>query len=255
MKPPSWSHPRRSDRGRLRERGDSPTIQDTGQASAECLIAPSGRPTRSRQINGFVAVQRAVFAGLTARAGGSRVVEWLVARKEPPSSTVRSRRSSGPRRWKNDRKLSLRVQEIHNTTDGPPDVITLYPSTGKDAGLTTSVSTRSPSSSRRADPLGRALQEPRHRPDGRLRPRAPTAPAALASDVEQARGPRPGQGSRRPSRCDRRKGAGDFFGAVKRAVAAARARWSPASRALSCALAPSARRVNLEAVVTSRQPL
>src|SRR3954467_5910337 len=76
-------------------------------------------------------------AGLTARAGGSRVVESLVARKEPPSSTVRSRRSSGPRRWQNDRKLSLRVQEIHNTTDGPPDVITVYASTVKDAGLTT----------------------------------------------------------------------------------------------------------------------
>src|SRR3954447_8490895 len=55
-------------------------------------------------------------AGLTARAGGSRVVESLLARKEPPSSTVRSRRSSGPRRWENDRKLSLRVQEIHKTT-------------------------------------------------------------------------------------------------------------------------------------------
>jgi hypothetical protein len=48
---------------------------------------------------------------------------------------------------------------------------------------------------------------------------------------------------------------GDFVGAIKGAVDAARARWSPASRALSCALAPSARRVNLEAVVTSRQPL
>lgn len=180
-------------------------------------------PNALAAVNGFVAVQRAGFAGLTARAGGSRVVASLLACKEPPSSTVRSRRSSGPRRWENDRKLSLRVQEIHKTTDGPPDVITLYANTVKDAGLTTqreyeiaefvapsgSAGPRTPRTSSASGPAATTS--------------SPTAPAALASrDVKRARGPRPGEGSRRPSRCDRRKGAGDFVGAVKRAVEAAR---------------------------------
>src|SRR3954468_11242358 len=38
----------------------------------------------------------------------------------------------------NDKKFSSRVQEIAKTTDGPPGVGTVYKSTVKDAGMTTS---------------------------------------------------------------------------------------------------------------------
>jgi uncharacterized protein YndB with AHSA1/START domain len=38
----------------------------------------------------------------------------------------------------NDKKFSSRVQEIHKTTDGPPGVGTVFKSTVKDAGMTTS---------------------------------------------------------------------------------------------------------------------
>jgi hypothetical protein len=94
-------------------------------------------PNALAAVNGFVVVQRAVFAGFDRPR--RRVAARRVAGRSQGTTVVDRpvEGSSGPRRWENDRKLSLRVQEIHKTTDGPPDVITLYANTVKDAGLTT----------------------------------------------------------------------------------------------------------------------
>src|SRR4051794_27131449 len=208
--------------GRLRERGDSPTIQDAGQASAECLIAPSGRPTRSRRSTGLWLFSAPCSRVLTTRAGGSRVVESLVVRKEPPSSTVRSR---SLRVLADGRTTASSVCGSRRSTRRPtgrPTSSRSPPARSRDAGLTTQREYEITSSSRGADPLGRALHDLVSVRTGGYDLEPDSAGGTRLRDVQRARGPRPGEGFRRPSRCDRRKGAGDFVGAVKRAVEAAR---------------------------------
>src|SRR3954452_6523176 len=158
---------------------------------------------------------------LTTRAGGSRVVESLVVRKEPPSSTVRSR---SLRVLADGRTTASSVCGSRRSTRRPtgrPTSSRSPPARSRDAGLTTQREYEITSSSRGADPLGRALHDLVSVRTGGYDLEPESAGGTRLRDVQRARGPRPGEGFRRPSRCDRRKGAGDFVGAVKRAVEAA----------------------------------